>query len=210
MAWACNLLADIVGHFEKRNLEALSHYDPANLDRARLDELMDRYADGPIAARRDRLDETLGFLSDPDEDPATLDEWAPSGIGSVDDIVRVFTDQCFFGCEADDPMNALAFDPRINPDGARLRAMFASDIGHWDVPDFTGVLPEAWELVEDGLVDLRSVPRLHLRQRGPALHRDQPRLLRRHGRRRRRQGAAQPDELTTGHRSLEEVQVSSI
>ena len=51
-------------------------------------------------------------------------------------------------------MNALAFDPRINPDGARLRAMFASDIGHWDVPDFTGVLPEAWELVEDGLVDL--------------------------------------------------------
>ena len=115
---------------------------------------MDRYADGPIAERRDRLDETLGFLSDPDEDPATLDEWAPSGIGSVDDIVRVFTDQCFFGCEADDPMNALAFDPRINPDGARLRAMFASDIGHWDVPDFTGVLPEAWELVEDGLVDL--------------------------------------------------------
>ena len=154
VAWACNLLADIVGHFQKRNREALSHYDPANLDRARLDELMDRYAEGPIAARRDRLDETLGFLSDPDEDPATLDEWAPSGIRSVDDIVRVLTEQCFFGCEADDPMNALAFDPRINPDGARLRAMFASDIGHWDVPDFTGVLPEAWELVEDGLVDL--------------------------------------------------------
>ena len=49
-------------------------------------------------------------------------------------------------------MNALAFDDRINPDGALLRAMFASDIGHWDVPDFNGVLPEAWELVEHDLV----------------------------------------------------------
>jgi hypothetical protein len=31
--------------------------------------------------------------------------------------------------------------------------MFASDIGHWDVRDFRTVLPEAWELVEDRLVD---------------------------------------------------------
>jgi predicted TIM-barrel fold metal-dependent hydrolase len=153
VAWACNLLSDIVGHFEKRNRDALAHYDPANLDRARFDELLDRYAEGRVAEHRDELEEALAFLSDPDEDPATLDEFAPSGITSVADIVRVFTDQCFFGCEADDPMNAMAFDDRINPEGARLRAMFASDIGHWDVPDFTGVLPEAWELVEDGLVD---------------------------------------------------------
>ncbi len=153
VAWACNLMSDIVGHYEKRNLEALSHYDPANLDRGRLDELFGRYADPEFASRSGRIEETLGFLSDPDEDTATLDEWAPSGIGSVSDIVRVFTEQCFFGCEADDPMNAMAFDTRINPGGALLRAMFASDIGHWDVPDFTGVLPEAWELFDDGFVD---------------------------------------------------------
>jgi hypothetical protein len=64
----------------------------------------------------------------------------------------VFAEQCFFGCEADDPMNALAFDPSLTPMGTRLQAMFASDIGHWDVPDFRGVLAEAWELVEDGHV----------------------------------------------------------
>jgi hypothetical protein len=28
--------------------------------------------------------------------------------------------------------------------------MFASDIGHWDVPDVRDVLPEAWALVEGG------------------------------------------------------------
>ena len=30
--------------------------------------------------------------------------------------------------------------------------MFASDIGHWDVPDVRQVLPEAWSLVEDGQI----------------------------------------------------------
>jgi hypothetical protein len=47
----------------------------------------------------------------------------------------------------------LAFDERLNPLGARLPALFASDIGHWDVPDFRKVLEEAWELVEHGLLD---------------------------------------------------------
>ena len=28
--------------------------------------------------------------------------------------------------------------------------MFAPDLGHWDVPDTSAVLPEAWELVERG------------------------------------------------------------
>lgn len=153
VAWACNLVSDIIGHYEKRNLDALAHYDPHALDHAHLAELLDRYGDASFTARADRLAETLAFLSDPDEDPATLDEWAASGVRSVDDITAIFTERCFFGCEADDPMNALAFDGRILPGGSRLRAMFASDIGHWDVPDFSGVLPEAWELVDDGLVD---------------------------------------------------------
>jgi hypothetical protein len=48
----------------------------------------------------------------------------------------------------------VAFNTTLNPLGARLPAIFASDIGHWDVPDFTGVLGEAWELVEHGHLDL--------------------------------------------------------
>jgi hypothetical protein len=31
--------------------------------------------------------------------------------------------------------------------------MFSSDMGHWDVPDMSGVLGEARELVEHGLID---------------------------------------------------------
>jgi len=153
VAWACTLYADVVGHFAKRNRDAIGHYDPAALDRDRLLTLM--RADGPAAftERLDRIDDALRFLSDPDEDPSTLDEFASAGITSPADVRDVFTRQFHFGCEADDPTNAFAFDTRVNPDGARLRAMFASDIGHWDVPDFLDVLPEAWELVERELMD---------------------------------------------------------
>jgi len=48
---------------------------------------------------------------------------------------------------------ALGFDARMNPFGARLKATFSSDIGHWDVPDMREVLAEAYELVEHELLD---------------------------------------------------------
>jgi hypothetical protein len=58
----------------------------------------------------------------------------------------------YFGCEADDPTVAWAFDDRVNPFGAKLRAMFSSDLGHWDVPDMGGIVAEAYELVERRLL----------------------------------------------------------
>ena len=41
----------------------------------------------------------------------------------------------------------------MNPLRARLSAFFSSDIGHFDVPDMREVVPEAYELVEHGLLD---------------------------------------------------------
>jgi hypothetical protein len=144
VAWAATLLSDLQGHWSKRNRDAVRHYDPARLDRPRIAELFDEWG-GPMFAGRDDLDEGLRFLSDP-EDPF-VDEFAASGIEAYEDIERLFTERFHFGCEADDPMTALAF----REGQPRLKAIFASDIGHWDVPDAREVLPEAWELVEDGL-----------------------------------------------------------
>ena len=48
-------------------------------------------------------------------------------------------------------MNAVAFS-KVNPFGARINAIFSSDIGHFDVPDMVLLVPEAYELVEDGLI----------------------------------------------------------
>ena len=80
--------------------------------------------------------------------------WASElGIETAEDLRPLFEPNFYFGCEADDPLVALGFDRRMNPFGSRLKAMFSSDIGHWDVPDMTRVLEEAYELVEKELLD---------------------------------------------------------
>jgi len=152
VALASSLFADVLGHWTKRNRGAVRNYDPALLDRALLGELLEAYGTGPLERIGDRVEYGLGMLSEPEDDPAIVDEFAGSGIERAEDIIEVFTRQYHFGCEADDPMNAIAFDRRIHPQRSALRAVFASDIGHWDVPDAREVLPEAWELVEDGLL----------------------------------------------------------
>ena len=153
VALACSLLADTVSHWEKRNATAVRNYDPAQLDLPELRALLETHAGSAVRANLERLAYGLSLLSEPVSDPSTIDEFASCGIETAEDIVDVFTRQYHFGCEADDRLNALAFDRRLHPHGARLRAVFASDIGHWDVPDARDVLPEAYELVEDGLLD---------------------------------------------------------
>ena len=150
VAWACNLYSDILGHFSKRNRDAIYHYDPAALNLDTLAELFDQFATGRIKDRRDRMQYGLNMLSEPETEPAVLDEFACTLIESASDLYDIFTRQYHFGCEADDPMNAMAFDSDVNPGGARLRGVFASDVGHWDVPDVSEVLCEAYELVEHG------------------------------------------------------------
>ena len=66
-------------------------------------------------------------------------------------MIERFAGSFYFGCEADDRGITTAFSP-ANPGGARLRAMFSSDVGHWDVPDMAGVVAESFELVEDGFL----------------------------------------------------------
>jgi predicted TIM-barrel fold metal-dependent hydrolase len=153
VAWAAALLAGIIAHYEKRNREAIAHYSPAGLDRRLLRKLFDDYSTGAVAARPDRLDEALVMLSDPDELPQDVDMFGESGLASVDNLLDIFANRFFFGCEADDPMNALAFSPSLSPGKIQLPAVFASDIGHWDVRDMRDVVPEAYELVEQGHLD---------------------------------------------------------
>jgi predicted TIM-barrel fold metal-dependent hydrolase len=153
VAWAAALVAGIIGHWEKRNIEAIQHYNPANLDRDLLGRLFEEYATGGIAEQRSRLDDGLAMLSDPDELERDVEMFGESRITGVDDLLDIFANRFFFGCEADDPMNVLAFSPSLIPGEVTLPAVFASDIGHWDVRDIREVVPEAYELVEEGHMD---------------------------------------------------------
>jgi len=151
VGWACSLYSDLIGHWEKRNGKAMDNYNPANLDREMYYDLARRYGGKLVEGKLDRLGEGWG-LSGTKEDPETIDDWWRCGINKAEDIRDLFVPNFYFGCEADDPINAMAFDSKKLPFGERLNAIFSSDIGHWDVPDMTEVTEEAYEMVEHGLI----------------------------------------------------------
>lgn len=148
VSWGVQLLADVIGRWEKRGGSAIDALDPDRTDFAAWDALMERYGGATFADATVRQ-ATFGQSDNP---PAERDDFRHSGITSEAGAVELF-DRFFFGCEADDPTVHWAFASGANPGGAKLHAMLGSDVGHWDVTDMDGVLPEAWELVEDGLLD---------------------------------------------------------
>jgi predicted TIM-barrel fold metal-dependent hydrolase len=155
VAWGAQLYADLLGHYEKRNHEVVGQFDPHRFDLDQSARLLDEFATGRLRDHRDRYQHIAARLKDaPPHESLGTDDFAEAQITDPAQITDIFTRQFSFGCEADDPLNALAFDRALLPRGARLNAMFASDIGHWDVPDMRKVLVEAWELVDDGLLDL--------------------------------------------------------
>jgi hypothetical protein len=150
VGWACSLFADLISHWEKRNREAIRELDPARVDTALLMKLFEEYGEGRLRADLPGLRESFTRL---EPEPSEIDEFAACEIARVEEFAELFVPHFYFGCEADDPMVAWAFDARTNPLGAKLRAMFSSDMGHWDVPDMAEILPEAHELVENGLLE---------------------------------------------------------
>jgi predicted TIM-barrel fold metal-dependent hydrolase len=157
VGWACNLLFDLIGHWEKRHRDALlANLAPSNIDRALLSDLFERHGSASYATRFDEMVEHLstfapyGTVDDlTDREGAVVDDFAATGIHSRDELRAAFTKNFYFGCEADDPMTAIAFDPRLD---APLKPIFSSDVGHFDVPVMDEVVAEAFELVETGLL----------------------------------------------------------
>jgi predicted TIM-barrel fold metal-dependent hydrolase len=152
VAWAATLLSDTVGHWEKRNLDALQGVDPARLDRARAEALLLEYGGKRFQGRVWEHPRCFPVEADPPHPGDSLDDFAPMQIRREEDLGELFS-RFYFGCEADDRMNAVAFQTGINRFGMRLNAIFSSDIGHFDVPDMTRVVEEAYELVEDGAMN---------------------------------------------------------
>ncbi len=158
VAWGCLLYAGIVGLWEKRNVKAVEIYNPALIDRRMLSDLLRSHGGFP-PDRAARILESLtggGSAAMPvasvGYEKGPIDDFARCAIQRGEDIRELFVSPFYFGCESDDPMTALAFDTKKNPYGARINAIYASDIGHWDVPDQRYVVGEAYEMVERGLI----------------------------------------------------------
>jgi predicted TIM-barrel fold metal-dependent hydrolase len=147
--WACGLYADIVGHWKKRNSKAIHDLDPTSMDRELMRKLISDYGEEKMTAK---VDDIMQWLAQPQRHPKNLDDWAACQAKKLEDLRALFVPHFYFGCEADDPMVAWAFNSKTNPMGVKFKAMMSSDIGHWDVTDMSEVVEEAYELVEDGLI----------------------------------------------------------
>jgi hypothetical protein len=148
VSWACGLLAALISHWEKRNKESIQELNPANLDREGLKAFFNQYASEKMNAKFAEFDEMMMIKGMGKAAPDEVDDFAAARIERKSDIRDLFVPKFFFGCESDDPTVTYAFSP-ANPFGAKLGAILSSDISHFDVPDMTEVLEEAWELVEE-------------------------------------------------------------
>jgi hypothetical protein len=140
VGWAAQLVGDLTDRWTKRGAHAIGRLDPSQLDVDEWNRLLDRHGRGMFDDPAVRA----VMAAQSGQAPADVDDFRDSGVGAPEDISRQFTN-LFFGCEADDATIPWGYD--LDPP---LQAMLGSDIGHWDVSDATDVVPEAWELVEDG------------------------------------------------------------
>ncbi len=150
VGWGSQLFGDLIEHWERRGAPALKRMDPDKLDRKLLMSLVVKQGYDDIAAAlhaRDGWPDPEGMRLT--GNLAELDDFAACKITRKEDWVDLFAKPYYFGCEADDRMNAVAFG-RANPFGSKLNAIYSSDIGHFDVIDFRDPLPQAYGLVEDG------------------------------------------------------------
>ncbi|MEE8334400.1 MAG: amidohydrolase family protein [Alphaproteobacteria bacterium] len=151
--WAAQLYNTMFEYWEKRNLDALSrNLDPAKLDIDLLVEKFEKYGNDYLTAERIRETPHQPTASQLFVSPEEVNDFAPTGVTKGEDIRDIFDANFYFGCEADDRLNSVAFDTKLNHYGARLNAILGSDIGHWDVPDMTKVMVEAHEMVDDGFI----------------------------------------------------------
>jgi predicted TIM-barrel fold metal-dependent hydrolase len=150
VGWARSLLADLIGHWSKRNGEAIQQFNAAKVDHAKFQQLYEQFAG---SLYREGLTDPLGARLGSGDEP-DFDDFAKCGVKVKRDFLDRFVEPYYFGCEADDPITSSAFDGLRNPLGARLNVVMGSDISHWDVPDMREVLDEAWEPVEKGQMTL--------------------------------------------------------
>ena len=149
VANGCRLFADIIERWEKRGIDAQDHIDPAMIDRELALDLFSRYGDERTLAKLDELPAALG-LDRPGMPASERDDFAAMEITREEDFRDLFIPNFFFGCEADDRMNAWAF--QHNPFDAQLHAILSTDLGHWDVENMREAVAEAHEQIEKGLL----------------------------------------------------------
>ncbi|MBI3743742.1 MAG: amidohydrolase family protein [Chloroflexi bacterium] len=89
VGWACTMYSEVLGAWDRRNVQALEATKPANLDRKQYLDLLARYGGKAMDGRMDAIERSFR-LSDAAVDPSMLDEFAALGIGKREDFRERF------------------------------------------------------------------------------------------------------------------------
>ncbi len=143
----------LIERFEKRNVRALRRtLDPALTDRNQMAAYFAKYGGERLGPKAELIRRSEGYMAQPPENEHTIDDFAKLGARTPTEAADLFVENFYFGAEGEDKLTALAFDRRFNHFGRQLKAMFGSDLGHWDVPVMAKVVTETYEMVEDGMI----------------------------------------------------------
>jgi predicted TIM-barrel fold metal-dependent hydrolase len=164
--WGAHVYIHLVDRFSKRSLQGLQNYNPELTNADGLFELFERYGgeitNGHSLSKAELVESVLGssfnrYSRQPSA--SELEDFAAADIQTIEDIRDRWVNSFFFGSESDDRTIGAAFNTKANPLGAKINAIYSSDVGHWDVPDLTAPLAESWDLVQEGVIsedDFRS------------------------------------------------------
>ena len=110
VGWGAQLFGDLMEHWERRNIKALENMKPEKLDRDLLMSYVEKYGykehrRGAAGARRVARSRAAYLTGGVDN----LDDFAACKFTRKEDWVDLYAKPYYFGCEADDRMNATAF-----------------------------------------------------------------------------------------------------
>jgi predicted TIM-barrel fold metal-dependent hydrolase len=148
--WGASLLADLLGHWEKRGAHAIDSLNPERLDVSAVIGLLREYGSDEMIANAERIQDFLGRRPGR---PIDTDEFSAAAVNAPEDIIEPLAGRTFFGCEADDPLVPFAFDVPLAHRHVSLQPMLGTDVAHWDAPVMNQVLPEAYEAADEGRMD---------------------------------------------------------
>jgi hypothetical protein len=149
--WISSLYVSLIGVAMKRGKGGIQKYNPANIDVAQVKRLVAEWGSDRERRHLDWIDTITQDLVTPE----VLDDFAAVDFSTPQELRDLFVEHFYAGTEADDYSNGFACGKL--PHGARIRTTFGSDIGHWDVTDGLDCLPEAYELLEDGVLDAEQL-----------------------------------------------------
>src|SRR5262249_43942342 len=144
-----------IGRWEKRGGNHIEQLDPTRIDVGEWHALVDKYGGARFGDELVRP----SMLAQSDNPPAERDDFRATGrpeargLARTSDRIFCSSDRFFLGCEAGGGRVGWAFAADVKPFGAGLQPVPGSDIGHWDVGDMREVVPEAYELLDDGRLD---------------------------------------------------------